>query len=359
MPIPAVFRDQVQPDDDGNLTYHPYRVEKWPLTQVYFEYGNGQRISLTDRPNPTKPGFVLQSGPDGWDMPRFDLKYDESPNLDGGMFRSVRATAREMAIPIFIYGADRRGVASLKKKLLTSVNPKNGPVRIVVREGGGSSRYIDAYYNSGLEGQESRDQAGFTWIKYVMTFRALDPYWTVTDPTKITWALKPERYWFLTTTAEDEANDPSLPAHHSFLPIRISDGIIQSELNEIEMDSDVEVWPIWEITGPLSGNVVFRNDTTGKELKFKSSFSLATEKDRLTIDTRAGRKTITYQRLEEVGGEWKVTNEENWWPKLGDNPQLWPLVPGVNLVSVLNGQAPSTTTRVSCTYYKQYFSYTG
>lgn len=359
MPIPAVFRDQVVPDGNGNLGPHPYEPERWPLTQVYLTYGDGKRITLTDRPNPTKPGYVLQSGPDGWDMPRFDLKYDESPNLDGAMFRSVRATAREMAIPVYLYGSDRRGVIDLKKRLLTAVNPKNGPVRIVVREGGGSSRYIDAYYSAGLEGQESRDSAGFTWIKYVMTFRALEPYWTVTDPSRVSWALEPERHWFLTTTPEDEAKDPSIQPHHAFLPIHVSDGIIQSEFNALEMDSDVEVWPVWEITGPLSGNVTFRNDTTGKELKFKSTFGLGTEKDRLIIDTRPGFKTITYQHLDVVNGEVAVTKAENWWPRLGDNPQLWPLVPGTNLVSVLNGQAPSVTTRVTCTYYKQYFSYTG
>lgn len=347
MPIPAEFQELVDPAQDGGWTTPPYQPEHWQRTQVFIESNDGHRLHVTDRPNRHRPGYFLQSGPDGWDLPRFDLKFEESPNLDGGYFRSVRATTREMALPVYIYGSDRRGVIDLKRQLLNAMNPKNGPVRIVAREANGSTRSITAYYVSGMEGNESRETSGFTWIKYVVVVRAMEPYWTSGAPESHAWFMNPERHWFLTNKKD----------HLKFIPIRVSDGLISSPRNEIPVDADVETWPVWEIYGPISGKIAFTNETSGKSLTFGPSFGLASDNDRIVIDTRPGTKTIIKQHYQ--GGEWIDDPKPNWWNRLGENPQLWPLVPGMNLVSVEGQGAVGVTTRIVCTYRKRYFSYAG
>lgn len=354
MPIPAVFQSDFD-NNHGVDTDHPYQPEQWPLTAVYLEAPSGKRMLLTDRPAKAKPCVFIQSGPTGFDMPAQDFKFDESPNLDGGMFRSSRMTTREIGIPLYIYGADRRSVIELKKELFSLVNPKNGACKLVVSEAEGTHRYLEVHYVSGAEGNEGTDTAGFTWIKYVLVLRAMDPYWYTVDEAIARWSLSPYRPTFLST---------DLPGDEAFLPLQIADGSLEKiDSNTVRVDSDVETWPVWEIRGPMIGidpvlsALTFRNETTGKEFKWKPSFKLDNQFHRIEIDTRPGYKTIEGVRYDPNTGE--EIERTNYWKYLGPSPQLWPLIPGDNEIAILGASGLDVYTRIDMRYKRRYFSYTG
>src|SRR5690606_38389130 len=121
-------------------------------------------------------GIFMMPGATGLDAPPFELHADDSPNLDGGMFRDARAVAREIMIPVYLHGIDRRTIREIKSRLVSSLNPKKGYCILKFIEGDASPRYLKCYYKSGMEGSEAQDQAGFTWKKFGIQLVAYEPY---------------------------------------------------------------------------------------------------------------------------------------------------------------------------------------
>ncbi|MGJ3559637.1 phage tail domain-containing protein [Streptomyces sp. INA 01156] len=112
----------------------------------------------------------------GLDLPPFELNSDDSPNLDGASFRSTRAAARPILLPVYVYGIDRRTLRQFKRKLANALNPKAGYCVLTFVEQDGVPRRIQCYYAGGMEGNESADAAGFKWITYGIQLMAMDPW---------------------------------------------------------------------------------------------------------------------------------------------------------------------------------------
>lgn len=113
----------------------------------------------------------------GMGMPPMANQVSEYALLDGGSFQRSKAAPRVMMMQIEAVGnalTSTQGLHTIRARLLNAVNPHRSslPVRVNYT-GNGSTRYINAYYEAGLEGG---DLAGFT---EQMTLRlvAPDPYW--------------------------------------------------------------------------------------------------------------------------------------------------------------------------------------
>ncbi|MFE9404809.1 hypothetical protein ACFYNY_24110 [Streptomyces sp. NPDC006530] len=155
------------------------------------ELSNGDIIPLTGdiTGRNTPAGIALTKGPTGLGMPTFDLKADQLPNLPGGLFRSTRATTRDITIPLIIRGVDRVSFTRMHNRLLRALNPESGPGWITATEGDGIARHLECYYVSGAEGSETEENAGFNWIKLALVLRAMDPYWYSSAERQYDWHL--------------------------------------------------------------------------------------------------------------------------------------------------------------------------
>ncbi|WP_327294459.1 phage tail family protein [Streptomyces sp. NBC_01197] len=293
--------------------------------------GQGEEIPLTSFSNSLWPGIFVQPGATGLDAPPFELHSDDSPNLDGGMFRSARAVAREIMIPLVIYGVDRQTMKGIQKKLTSALNPKKGYCVIKFVEGNAVPRHLYCYYKGGMEGSEDASTAGFHWKKYGLTFTAFDPYFYSDSLEAAQWSFG--------------TGSPFLPTTGAFLPLNLNAGLVSSSAVEVDNPGDVEAWPVWKLKGPIR-SFTFTSpdgDSFGISAPTDGSNIIAGGRT-LTIDTRPGYKSLK----DDLG--------TNYWPLLDPNPVLWSIPDGVSdcTVSILPG---SSTAVVQLTYSPRYEGY--
>ncbi|MFD7552971.1 phage tail domain-containing protein [Streptomyces sp. NPDC059835] len=309
MPIPVLPKPSPQP---APVPAPPKPVE-WGHTRVTLigSNGEGEPIPLTDFSNPQWPSIFIQPGATGLDMPPFGLFSDDSPNLDGSTFRSARAAAREIMLPVFLHAHDRQSINNLKRKLFQALNPKRGYCVIRFTEGVNRVRQINAYYKGGMEGSESTDTAGFRWAKYGLTFSAMDPW------------FYPERSQ--TTRWDFGVGEPLLSTTVSFFPMNISSGVMGVPDDEITISNpgDIEAWPVWKLYGPIkSFSLQGPHGDLIKASPPADGSDLVPSGRVLTIDTRPGRKTV------------KDDHGLNYWATLDTNPEFWSVEPGDSTAAV-------------------------
>jgi hypothetical protein len=302
--------------------------------------GEGEEIPLTNFSNSRWPGIVMMPGATGLDAPPFELHADDSPNLDGGIFRDARAVAREIMLPIYLHGIDRRTIRDLKSRLVSNLNPKKGFCVLKFIEGDAVPRYLRCYYKSGMEGSEAVDQAGFTWKKFGIQLTAYDPWFYSDDIQVAQWDFG--------------GGEPFLSTTEAFYPLRLNAGMVSGSEVIVQNPGDVEAWPRWELTGPIKG---FNFESPEFELpngtKTKSSFGVTAPGDgsntipggrTLTVDTRPGFKSLR----DDLG--------TNYWPELAPNPQLWAIPEGESTctVDIVPG---SSTAKVRLVFQPRYEGY--
>ncbi|WP_086024151.1 phage tail domain-containing protein [Streptomyces sp. PsTaAH-124] len=330
MPIPVPKR--VIPPASSYVV--PPVPEKWGRTSVSIagRNGEGEAISLTSFSDDAWPAIIMQPGATGLDAPPYALFSDDSPNLDGSIFRSTRAAAREIMIPVYLYGIDRPSVNRIKRQLFQALNPKRGYCVLRFTEGDSQTRLLKAYYKGGMEGSEASDTAGFTWTKYGLTFSAMDPWWYQTRYEVIRWDFG--------------EGEPLLSSSQAFFPMRISSGVMSGGPNiTISNSGDIEAWPIWALKGPIKTFALIGpyGDTIKASAPADGSDLIPTGRV-VTIDTRPGYKTV----MDDQG--------VNYWSRLDTNPQFWSVEPGDTTVSisVVTGVGKAS---VSLTYLPRYASY--
>ncbi|WP_030372890.1 phage distal tail protein [Streptomyces rimosus] len=336
MPIPATYNYTPSGEDRTEVDYAPVR---WPRTFVTWTGTNGDIIPLTgDISGRIEPaGIAISKGPAGLGMPTFDLKHDQLPNMDGGLFRSSRATTRDITIPLVIRGIDRTSTIKMHNRLMRALNPNNGPGWLTALEGDGIARHLECYYVSGAEGSDSDDSTSATLVKYPLVLRAMDPYWYSNAERQYDWHL------------DQGAARPFLSndsgGYPDFFPLRISAASFSPEgLVEVVNDSSVQAWPTWSCLGSATA-LRLENVTTGKVFAMRDDYTLPTSKS-LSIDTTPGVKTVTFQ------------DGTNLWPRMRADSALWPLRPGKNLIKV-TASGVNANTLVRLHYVPRYLSYVG
>ncbi|WP_246127146.1 phage tail domain-containing protein [Embleya hyalina] len=273
--------------------------------------GAGEEIPLTGFVDREWPAIMMREGATGLDMPPFELHADDSPNLDGSIYRSSRATARQIMLPLHLQGIDRRTLKELKRKLSRALNPRNGACKLTFTEADSQPRHLWCYYVDGMQGAEGVDTAGFKWCRYGIQLIAHDPWFYSPDLTVAEWTF---------TKGSAFLKKGATP----FLPITINKGVLSSEAVPVINPGDVEAWPVWEIKGPVR-SLTFTSPTGASfALPGRSDGQPAVADGRtLSVDTRPGKKTLVDDR------------GENYWPLLGPNPSLWSVPAGKSTVSIV------------------------
>ncbi|QJS09100.1 phage tail family protein [Streptomyces argyrophyllae] len=340
MPIPA---GPYVPDGGGwdQNPLIPVPVD-WQRTFVSItgSNGEGEEIPLTGFTNGAWPAIVLQPGVSGLDMPPFDLHTDDSPNLDGSSFRGVRAAARQILLPVYVYGIDRKTLRSFKRRLANALNPKNGFCLLTFIEQDGVARRIKCYYANGMEGNEAVGAAGFTYVSYGIQLNAVDPWFYGDTEVVANWSF----------------GQPHPFLGNPFLPLQLNSGTPASGTLIVENPGDIEAWPVWTITGPLksfsftgpavpqpAGATPKPPPSWGIPAQPGGADCLATGRT-LTVDCRPGYKTIT----DDQG--------TNYFPLMSANPELWSVPPGISTVQA-NLVSGSGTPTVKMELLPRYATY--
>ncbi|WP_055523445.1 phage tail domain-containing protein [Streptomyces graminilatus] len=305
--------------------------EDWQNTYVSIKGANGQgeEIPLTGFLSASWPAIMLQPGATGLDMPPFELHTDDSPNLDGSMFRGARAATRQILLPLFVYGIDRKTLRSFKRKLANALNPKLGYCVLTFVESDGVSRHLQCYYAGGMEGNESVDSAGFRWISYGIQLNAVDPWFYGDKEFSDRWAF----------------GAPQAFLGNPFFPLTLGHSTVTAGTIQLTNPGDIEAWPIWTLTGPLKSFEFTGPDGTSWGIPARLSGVDALLSHRtLTVDCRPGYKTV------------KDDEGTNYFSLLSPNPSLWSVPPGKSTVQA-DLVAGSGTPSVSVSLIPRYTSY--
>ncbi|MFD4608276.1 phage tail domain-containing protein [Streptomyces sp. NPDC058440] len=331
MPIPVLRRTQESGTEPQALRPQPPVPEEWQHTYVSItgRNGEGEEIPLTGFQSGAWPSIVIQPGATGLDMPPFEIHADDSPNLDGSIYRGNRAGAREILLPVFIYGIDRKTLKEFKRKLAAALNPRNGYCVLSFTEGDGRPRRLRVFYRGGMEGSEDTGSSGFRWVSYGVQLTALDP-WFFGDTDVIP-------SWDVGTSK------PFLGP--KFFPLTLGKGDVATSTLTVENPGDIEAWPVWTLTGPLRSFKFTGPDKTSWGIKENvgGPDALATGRT-LTVDCRPGYKTL----VDDKG--------KNYFPDLDASPSLWAVPAGESIVKT-NLVAGSGTASVSMRLTPRYASY--
>lgn len=257
--------------------------------------------------------------------PRFEE--EGAPEQAGMRLRAARHGVREFVLPIHVTAATEAGLRSTLRTLTWAMDPTRGNGRIRVTSPLNDQREITCRVAAGLELDEIQGvtSLGLDFLTdqlATVVFRAHDPYWYATTDTT-------SNYPF---TGTSETFFPFFP-----LVLSASEGFADDVITN---PGDLEAWPVWRITGPVS-DVTVLNVTTGESLTV-TVVSLGGA-EVLTIDTRPASKTVTKQ------------DGSNQFSKLTTTSVMWSLRRGANAIRVeLGGAAAGSTVQLS--YRPRYLS---
>lgn len=264
-------------------------------------------------------GVTTLSGATGFGMPDFTYYETASPSFDGSLVRGVRAGARDINLPLLLWGSNRAQCLENFHGLLSALNPRNGMGTLTVAPADGSpARSIGAYYNGGFAGQDDDQAWGMSHMTAVLALRCPQPFF-LGDPT--------------VTTLQIAYGDTFFPV----LPVQLVANQILGNTTLIN-DGDADAFPIYTITGPVA-NPSITNITNGTYIRFTTTLSAG---DSITIDTREGVKTVT-------------KNGTNFYSSLLSGSTLAPLQPGANQMTFTMANA-TIDTQTTITFQKRYLT---
>jgi len=266
--------------------------------------GNGYTVTLKD----SADGLHRQPGGGGWGMAPVVNSWFEGAG-DGEQLRGVRRTRRELQIPISAFGADR---AEVEDNIRSLVRVIRGPFQVHVDYSNGESFWIEATYDSGLEGVYT--VAPEHWNEATIILKCPDPYWT-SDASQA---------FVIAPTPADAPFIPLLAGLHvasaaAFGTVGVSNV------------GDVESRPTWIIHGPGAALHIAVN---GVGLVLNKTF--------LSTDI----VTIKYE-----GGGWTIKDQAgvNQYPYLDPAPVFPVLPPGGSIVTA-SMTSTGTETYIQCVY---------
>lgn len=267
-------------------------------------------------------GFaVLGDGTRGLRSPSYEVAALKFAGYDGEQVQAIRATAGSPTLGVLLQAAGPDDYQARVRALVHAMRPKAGAGTLTASTPVGETRSLTCYCVGGLEGDESTDGSlPGVWWKLALKLYAPDPWWY----------------------GDTQTVSVGLGAGQAFFPIFplvLSPSSVQGQFTVDLSASDAPSFPVWTITGPGSG-LVLTNQTTGQSLSLDATL-LAGES--MTIDSRPGMQSV------------RKSDGTNLLPTVtaGTDPQLWPLIEGVNTVSaVLTGA--TSASRVVGQYQPRY-----
>lgn len=288
-----------------------------PLPETWPSYNPGARPRITifkgDQSIEFKRenGASLRPGLMGLDMPPYELVTDNPGGQDGARLDFVRVLERPIFIPFMLESTTNEGLRALKRKVAQIVTPTTGDTRILVEHQDGTRRQIWATGSQALGQAWAWDAR--TWQKVGIDFIAYDPFWQSVDPSTKLFA-------------------PAAPVEflgEEFFPMSLSSDRTLGDVT-VDNNGDADTYPTWEIHGP-GEDLTITNSTTGYAFGIEGTIA---SDEIVFIDTNPNAMTI----VDDEGTDaWMRTSEDS---------HLWPLVPGLNAISISMASSEPGTSYV-------------
>jgi hypothetical protein len=272
------------------------------------EGSNGDVITFDDTE------YVLRSGLMGIGIPPTAVRIEESAG-DGGVWRHTKRQARDVDLPITVFGNSRSDVEAKLRRLGKILQDTNGAPKLRATYAGDGSLYLELHYIGGGETNYDNNSAGLTWATWALQLRAPNPFWQ----------SGVEESFSIGTGGTGRGLLPQLSK------LKVSSS---SQLGTVTVVNagDVAAYPVWQITGPVR-NVLISNGT--QSFGFDQLFS----GEVITINTQTGSVT-------DDGGN-------NVYYRLSPAPKLFLLPPGTTGLTV-TGIDTDLNFNVTLTYSPRY-----
>lgn len=269
-------------------------------------------------PLPLNPDGAVYLSLDGWSgvtgAAPVSITTDPHPR-GGARVRHIQPEPRTIIWPLRFRAAQHMGLVLPWRQVAQKFTQTRrlGPGVLRIARPDGTAREISAHYEDGFSGQP-----GQGWLEdtAVLQLYCEDPYWRDVNPTVVARAFSdPLNYY-----------DPYAS---------ISSGQVLGETT-ITNDGDVEAWPSWTVTGPMT-QLAGTNHTTG-EMFTLDAVLLASEVATITTDPPSVRGP--------AGQNWSGLLD---WP----TAVLWGLAPGSNDIDFAVAGA-AAGTRIELAYKRRY-----
>ncbi|NUP19881.1 MAG: phage tail protein [Streptomyces sp.] len=292
------------------ITYVDPAGTRWPMTNLAADW------------------YTLAEGVSGLGASPYSLTSDDHPR-GGARLRHVQPQPRTIVWPVLVKGADhtaftanwRQLARAFTRTLRRQADGSFSPGTLEVARPDGSVRTIAVYYSDGWDGR-GQVATGITWDSAVLTLWCEDPYWVDAAP----------------VTVHRETGTPT-----DFLnpfPSVSSSQVLGA--TTVTNPGDVDVWPVWTISGPAT-SIEFTREDTG------SAFTL--DMTATSHGPLLAGETVTIStdppRVRSGTGENLVAGLS--WPAA----VLWSLPPGATPVTFqLDGAAAGSA--VDLTFHPRY-----
>lgn len=304
-------------------------------------------------------GWFTIRGPSGWGAAPIEFATDSLPR-GGESVRFIQSKSSTIQWPMEIFGATHDQFVRRYRRIsraFTLTTRRNRPGRLVVQRPDGSpARYLEAFYADGLAGEPDQNHL---FARPVISLFCPEGKWRSTEPVV---ALRT----FTPTTGGGGGGDPGDPGgggtdqvsffspfisltssrvvgSATLAPAQAEDDVEAtddegpddvSSLTAITNAGDVEAWPSWVVTGPMTQLRAW-NVTLGT--RFALTYTLAEQQ---TI-------TITTERPSVRGpGDTNLSKYIDWFNTAGT--ELWPLADGSNIIGLeVDGAAATTSVQMT------------
>lgn len=306
-------------EDVGSITaswIDPTGTE-WPLSSISDELG----------------WFTLD-GPAAWGAAPIEIVTD--PLARGGeQVRYIRSNPRRLQWPIYVFGDTHLEYVERNRRItraFTQTTQRQTPGWLKVQRPDGTARMIACYYEQGLEGEAEQ---GHLWSKYVVQLFCPDGYWSSDR------AIVAER----TFTADTDSGGTPKTFYTPYMYLTSSQivsapGTGQDANTSVPNDGDVEAWPEWTITGPMT-SVLCENLTLG--LRWSMNYTLAAGQ---TVKITTNRPSV------RGPGDANLSKYIDWFNVAG-GAYLWPLADGSNDIR-FQVDGAEVGTKIVMTYTPRY-----
>lgn len=291
-------------------------------------------------------GWFTIMGPSGWGAAPIEFATDSLPR-GGESVRFIQSKPSTIQWPLEIFGRDHQEFVARYRRIsraFTLTTRRNRPGRLRVQRPDGTTREVEAYYADGLGGENEQNHL---FARPVISLYCPEGKWRAIAPTV---ALRT----FTPTTGGGGGGGAPISFFSPFIslssskvvgsgaPATETEGVDEGGDNEdqsaslttINNTGDVEAWPVWTVTGPMTQLRAW-NVTLGT--RFALTYNLA---DQQTI-------TITTDRPSVRGpGDANLSKHIDWFNPAGT--ELWPLADGPNIVGLeVDGAGTNTSVQLS------------
>ena len=258
--------------------------------------------------------YVLNPSLVGFGIPPTSVRIDESARY-GGVYRYSRRGVRNVDMPVTVLGSSATDVEDKLRRLAKLTQDTAGPTTLTALRDDGDI-FLELHYVGGAELEYGGDTGGYTWAKALLSFQAPNPYWQSAD----------------TQTFSVTSGNTGRGLLPQLSKLKVSSSQALGIIN-VTNNSDVPVYPSFEIIGPVEGLQVTLD---GQGWSFTEN---VTTGDIYTVDHEAA--TVT-----SIG-------DINRYDILATAPKFFAFPPGTSAVLVTGTNADGDT-RVNCNYNLAY-----